>query len=127
MAFDYDEFKAEYRRKKRRAAHWWYGRFWAQDVIEELGQGAAEYTTLPWYTYRASAALYDDCPADDMDDPREMELTKDLLTQAAQDYTIQELLRDVFTELAAETAARNLEGLREVRREWSKMVMQKTA
>lgn len=127
MAFDYTAFKAEYRLKKRRAAHWWYGRFWAQDVIEELGQDAAGYTTLPWRPRNLDFIEYDNEPGDSWCDPDERILSRRLLQSAGQDIFIQDILLDVFTELAAETAARNLEALREVRREWSKLVMQKTA
>ena len=133
MAFDYTAFKAEYRLKKRRAAHWWYGRFWAQDVVDALGQSAAEFTTLPWNARQLSSIRIDrDLALDSveaLDEAEEMELTRAYLRESGRDVFIQELLGELFSELAAEAAMREseLDALRAVRDEWIEMLVVPTA
>lgn len=126
-SFDYATFKAEFKRGKRRAAHWWVGRFWAQDVVDALGRSAAEFTTLPWSARELEAvyptpALPVNGGAESALSGEELRLTRRLLRSAVRDMFIQELLSEVFSELAAETAARHLEELRAIRQEWVEML-----
>lgn len=131
-SFDYPAFKAEFKRKKRKlGAHWWYGRFWAQDVVDALGQSAAEFTTLPWNArqlsvdYPTPALPASGEGAESELSGEELRLTKRLLRSAGQDVFIQELLGEVFSELAAEAAMREseLDALRAVRDEWIEMLV----
>lgn len=129
-SFDYPAFKAEFKRKKRKlGAHWWYGRFWAQDVVDALGQSAAEFTSLPWNARQLSSIRIDrDLALDSveaLDEAEEMELTRAYLRESGQDVFIQELLGEVFSELAAEAAMREseLDALRAVRDEWIEMLV----
>lgn len=130
MTFDYAAFKTEFRRgkrdKRRKLPEWLEGRFWAQDSIEELGASAAEFTGLPWRKrggitsppYPLSVNGEGEClPLE------ELILTRRLLVQAGQDVYIQDVLREVFAELAAESAARDLPKVYRMRREITEMVV----
>lgn len=91
---------------------WWLGKFWAQDVVDELGLRAAEFTTLPWS--RPEVELIE------LDRSGELDYTRQLLREACKEPTMQELMREVFSELAvgANMRWKELPKLREVRDEW---------
>lgn len=91
---------------------WWLGKFWAQDVVDELGRRAAEFTTLPW-NFRQMERV-------SLDDDGELTHTRKLLQEACKEPTVQELMREVFSELAVGANMRwgELSQLREVRDEW---------
>lgn len=89
---------------------WWVGRFFAQDVVADLGPSAAEYTTLPWTRTPIEVVP--------LDTPNEMVYTRRLLRAAAKEDWVQDLMRDVFNDLAADATARGLPSLRKVEDEW---------
>lgn len=133
MTFDYAAFKTEFRRgkrdKRRKLPEWLDGRFWAQDSIEELGASAAEYTTLPWRKRGVEDGHGRSCPYEPAGREgetlplEELILTRRLLVQAGQDLYIQDVLREVFAELAAEAPARDLPKVYRMRREITAMVV----
>lgn len=95
---------------------WWLGKFWAQDVVDELGRRAAEFTTLPWNKQQMERIS--------LDHDGELAQTRKLLREACKEPTVQELMREVFSELAvgANMCEKQLPELRTVRDEWLEMV-----
>lgn len=70
---------------------WWVGRFYAQDVVDDLGYSAAEYTTLPWEKVPLEVVA--------LDNPTEMVKTRQLLREASKVPSIQTMMQEVFSEL----------------------------